>query len=317
MLCHLIVVTGLSGLACDAMPPAATTAVESAAGEQAAGQTTSDSTPLSVNATLLEQLSLERINRARLRPLAEAQGFGIAVDEAIPGQINGTPKQALAMNAALVQSARDHSRDMIARDYFAHDTPEGASPFERMNHAGYLFITAGENLAWRGTTGSIDEVSTVEEQHADLFKDFDIPNRGHRVTMLNGAFREVGIGVVRGIYTKDGKNYDSIMQSQDFGTLQSSPTFVLGVVYDDTNSNGQYDAGEGTGGRLVTLGGASKTTNSAGGYSFAVSQAGTYTLLFAANKTQSLTIKSGSPNIKVDFVDSTWMDVNLGAGLLN
>lgn len=314
----LILATGLWSLACESAPPVIPggTNVGAQPGQNA-GQQNSGTPSASVSVTLLEQLSLERINRARLRPAAEAQSSGIALDEGVPGQIDATPKQPLAMNAALVQTGRSHSQDMIGRDYFAHNTPEGVTPFTRMNDAGYLFVNASENLAWRGSTGSIDDVQIVEQEHTDLFVDTGIDGRGHRVTMLNGAFREVGVGVVRGIFTKDGQNFDSIMQTQDFGTAPQSPTFVLGVVYNDSNANGRYDAGEGTNGSVVTLGDASKTTNSAGGYSFAVGQAGTYTLRFTANRSQELDINTGAPNIKVDFVGGSQIVVNLGVGVLN
>ena len=111
----------------------------------------------SIVATLLEQLSLERINRARLLPAAEATAAGIVIDEGIPGLLDTTPKPAVAMNSTLRQAAIDHSQDMLTRNYFEHDTPEGVTPFERMTNAGYLFNVAGENLAWRGSTAMASE----------------------------------------------------------------------------------------------------------------------------------------------------------------
>lgn len=47
----------------------------------------------------------------------------------------------------LTEVARRHSADMFARGYFAHDTPEGVDPFDRMRAANIRFLTAGENLA--------------------------------------------------------------------------------------------------------------------------------------------------------------------------
>ena len=272
----------------------------------------------SVDASLLEQLSLERINRARLLPATEASMFNITIDEGIPGQLNTTPKPAVTMNADLRAAALIHSRDMLDRDYFAHDTPEGTSPFDRMRTAGYLFAAAGENLAWRGTTGTLDDVQTVDDQHSDLFVDTDIPDRGHRVTMLNEIFREVGISIVTGAFTRDDGTVftDSMMQTQDFGVDPEDPTFVLGVIYNDLNANGQYDYNEGRSGITVQLGTVLRTTNSAGGYSFRVNSPGTYTLTFSGGASRALTIEDGDPNIKIDLIDGTRLDVNLGLGLL-
>ena len=271
------------------------------------------------DATLLEQLSLERINRARLRPGPEAARFGIAIDEGIPGQLDAAPRQAVAMNGTLRSIARRHSEDMLNRNFFEHVNPDGLSPFDRMRNGGYLFTAGGENLAWRGTTGSLDPETTVEGQHVDLFVDTPIPDRGHRVTMLLPPFREVGIAIVRGSFTRssDGTVFsDSIMQTQDYGATPSDNTIVLGVVYADRNENGQYDFGEGVENSTVTLGGIVKSTNRAGGYSFEVFEPNTYELRFASGRTQTVTVQQGDPNIKVDSVDGVLV-TNLGIGLLN
>ncbi len=314
-----LLVVAAGSLACDTMQAGAPLPTNTnASGGNIAGQPTIGTQPTaSPNATVLEQLSLERLNRARLRPGVEAANFGIALDEGIPGQLADGPRQPVAMNAALTSAARQHSQDMLARNYFAHDTPEGVSPFTRMSNAGYLLNAAGENLAWRGTTGALNEINTVETQHADLFIDTDIPDRGHRVTMLNGVFREVGIGVIQGSFTQNGISYNSIMQTQDFGMPPNSPTFVLGVIYNDNNNNGRYDAGEGVASAAVSLGDVVRTANAAGGYSFAVNQSGQYTLQFSGNRSQTLNITRGQPNIKVDLVNSTTIVINFGVGILN
>ncbi|MBN2559730.1 MAG: hypothetical protein JXQ75_02205 [Phycisphaerae bacterium] len=302
---------------CNVAPTGSVPGSGGGSGGGGSGNVTGGSATLSVSASLLEQLSLERINRARLKPGSEAAAAGIAIDEGIPGQLDTTPKPPVALNDELNQSAETHSQDMLDRDYFEHNAPEGVTPFDRMNAAGYVFTAAGENLAWRGTTGPLDEAATVEGQHEDLFVDAGISGRGHRVTMLNDRFREVGIGIVRGNYTQNGTTFDSIMQTQDYGLSVSDNTFVLGVVYNDANNNNLYDYGEGVSSATVTLASVSKTTNAGGGYSFEVLQAGTYTLRFATGQTQLLTIGNGDPNIKVDLVDGTTVIVNLGLGPLN
>ncbi|MFH1418931.1 MAG: CAP domain-containing protein [Planctomycetota bacterium] len=273
----------------------------------------------SIAASLLEQLSLERINRARLKPTAEAAAAGIALNEGVPAgsEMTADPKQPLALNASLNLAAQEHSQDMLTRDYFEHNSLEGTTPFQRITNAGYAYTSAGENLAWRGSTGVLDEVQTVEEEHTDLFVDAGVSDRGHRTTMLNEAFREVGISAMVGSYTDAGTTYNAVMQTQDYGTPPSGSTFVLGVVYTDANANGQYDYGEGSAGADVTLAGVTKNTNVAGGFSFEVSQAGTYTLRFATGHTQTLTIQTGDRNVKVDLVDGLNVVVNLGVGVLN
>jgi len=269
-----------------------------------------------VEATVQEQLALERVNRARLRPAAEAAANNIAIDEGVTGQLNTTPKQAVALNAKLMSAARQHSLDMLNRDFFEHNTPNGTTPFNRMTAAGYVYQTAGENLAWRGTTGTINMNDATEQQHVDLFVDSTVPGRGHRLIMLNGSFREVGIGVLNGDFTRNGTTYDSAMQTQDYGATATVSTFVLGVVYNDSNGNGRYDAGEGTPNSSVTLGTVTKLTNAGGGYGFEVLTAGTYNLRFASGANRDLVIDPGSPNLKVDLVGASNIVVNLGLGPL-
>jgi len=271
--------------------------------------------------SLFEQLALERVNRARLLPGPEAAAGGITINEGLtpPKTLSTIPKQAVAMNPTLRRTAVFHSRDMLNQDYFSHNEPGGASPFDRMRREGFSFIAAGENLAWRGTTGTIDPVATIEMQHDDLFIDTSVPGRGHRLVMLDDRFREVGIGVARGSFRReDGTVFtDSIMQTQDYGTSPSDNTFVLGVVYTDANGNGQYDFGEGTANSRVVLNDQVEFANSAGGYSFRVAGSGAFTLRFASGRTQALSIQPGDPNIKVDFVDGRRVVVNLGLGPLN
>lgn len=264
----------------------------------------------------LEQLMLERINRARLRPGAEAARYGITVDEGIPGLLNTDPKPAVAYNATLALAARRHADDMLARDYFAHVNLLGETPFDRIGDAGYSFAAAGENLAWRGTTAQLDELFTTEQMHVDLFVDEGIPDRGHRKVMLNDDFREVGLSIRSGQYT-DNQNsvpttYNSLMAVQEYAAAAASARyFVLGVVYDDRNSNGQYDFGEGVANSGVTLGSQSVTTSGAGGYTFSVLP-GLFTLTFASGASRELAVID--KNIKVDLANGTRVDINLGLG---
>ena len=79
---------------------------------------------------------------------------------------------------------RKHSSDMFARGYFAHYTPEGESPFDRMNAAGVKYVSAGENLAL---------APTLMLAHNGLMN-----SPGHRANILRPQFGRVGIGIVDG-----------------------------------------------------------------------------------------------------------------------
>ncbi|MBA2524316.1 MAG: CvpA family protein [Pyrinomonadaceae bacterium] len=91
---------------------------------------------------------------------------------------------ALVPDPELTEVARRHSVDMFARGYFAHDTPEGRDPFDRMRAADVRFLTAGENLAL---------ARTVQIAHTGLMN-----SPGHRANILRTEFGRVGIGILDG-----------------------------------------------------------------------------------------------------------------------
>lgn len=101
----------------------------------------------------------------------------------------------VAADPELQTVARAHSRDMFARGYFAHVSPDGNDPFDRMRGAGVKFRTAGENLAL---------AQTLEQAHEGLMK-----SPGHRANILQPQFGRLGIGIL------DGGIY-GLMVSQEF-----------------------------------------------------------------------------------------------------
>jgi uncharacterized protein YkwD len=101
----------------------------------------------------------------------------------------------LTADPELTEVARRHSADMFARGYFAHDTPEGLSPFDRMRDANVKFTTAGENLAL---------APTIPVAHTGLMN-----SPGHRANILRPEFGRVGIGVMDG-------GMRGLMVSQEF-----------------------------------------------------------------------------------------------------
>ena len=56
--------------------------------------------------------------------------------------------QPLFANAKLISAARKHSEDMVVQNYFAHNSLDGRTPFQRMQNEGYSYSTAAENIAY-------------------------------------------------------------------------------------------------------------------------------------------------------------------------
>jgi len=103
--------------------------------------------------------------------------------------------QPLQADPELRKVALAHSADMFRRGYFAHLTPEGKDPFDRMRDAHVRFTLAGENLAL---------AQTLPIAHEGLMN-----SPGHRENILRTGFGRVGIGIL------DGGLY-GIMISQEF-----------------------------------------------------------------------------------------------------
>ena len=226
------------------------------------------------NPTDLEQYMLELINRARQDPVAEGIFLNnlntyYTVDARhrkpefftnLLQEFQSYPvAQPLPFNASLIVAARAHASDMIARNYFAHVTPEGLYPWDRTGAAGYGSTFVGENMHSVGATTS----DNVLYEHYSLMVDYDnLSNAtsplGHRHNIMNPLFGEMGVGIVG--TQANGRTV------QDFG--DDGRSFVLGVVYNDLNHNGFYDPGEGLSGVTITLsiGQHHAITSSSGGY---------------------------------------------------
>ena len=107
----------------------------------------------------------------------------------------------LRYNSALARAAAAHSRDMAARNYFAHNTLGGGSFVSRIQAARYIrpnrAWSVGENLAW-GTGQLGSPAATVDAW---------MRSPGHRHNILSRSFAEIGIGVVavgdKALYTTD------------------------------------------------------------------------------------------------------------------
>ena len=120
------------------------------------------------------------VNSARPRP--ELEAAMLALVNAERAQAGGL--RPLVADTETVDVSRAHSIDMFQRSYFAHVTPEGRTPFDRLRAAGLGYRAAGENLAL---------ARTLDMAHTGLMN-----SPGHRANILNPAFGRLGIGIVDG-----------------------------------------------------------------------------------------------------------------------
>ncbi|NUL05708.1 CAP domain-containing protein [Streptomyces lunaelactis] len=88
----------------------------------------------------------------------------------------------LTSNAKLTEAADDYSDVMARSGVMSHTGPDGSTMSGRVDAAGYLWSTLGENIA-RG------------QSDAAAVMDAWMNSPGHRANILNCSFKEIGIGV--------------------------------------------------------------------------------------------------------------------------
>jgi Ca2+-binding RTX toxin-like protein len=253
-----------------------------------------------------EQYLLELINQARLDPLAKAASLGIDLNQGLaPGTLTGSAKQVLAHNAILSEAAEGHSDWMLANNTFSHAGAGGSSAGDRMAEAGYTFSGAwtwGENLAWYGTTGTVDLASAIVTHDNGLFL-----SPGHRVNLLAEAYREIGIAQVEGAFThSNGITYNASMLTEKFAK-SGSAVFLTGVAYNDSDDDGFYSMGEAEAGLSFSVGPQSTFSAAAGGYELALAAAADVEVqITGVGFDARVSIDLTGGNAKLDVVDRTW-----------
>ncbi|GII90805.1 CAP domain-containing protein [Sinosporangium siamense] len=101
----------------------------------------------------------------------------------------------LRIDRRLVKSARLHSAEMAAYNMFSHESPDGASPWDRMEKAGYR--NGGAENIGRGYTNAREAVQGWME------------SANHRRNILNCRLVAIGVGVAYG--------FGGLWWTQDFG----------------------------------------------------------------------------------------------------
>ena len=89
----------------------------------------------------------------------------------------------LSIDPQLQAAAQAKAEDMVAKNYWSHNTPDGKTPWTFIAAAGYSYDEAGENLAY----GFSSADSTVTGW---------MNSPTHRANILNKDYTQVGFGVV-------------------------------------------------------------------------------------------------------------------------
>ncbi|HEY3380884.1 MAG TPA: CAP domain-containing protein [Vicinamibacterales bacterium] len=95
---------------------------------------------------------------------------------------------ALVASEPLSEVARGHSREMLARNFFDHRTPEGVGPAQRLAQRGLRYDAWAENI-FMSTGGSADP-----SQLASMIVGGWMSSESHRSNILQPDFRFLGVG---------------------------------------------------------------------------------------------------------------------------
>ena len=91
----------------------------------------------------------------------------------------------LKINYSLEISAITKANDMLANNYWAHNSPQGKTPWFFIRSAGYRYRFAGENLA--------EGYNSAETVIAAW-----MVSPSHRANILNRNYKEIGIAIISG-----------------------------------------------------------------------------------------------------------------------
>jgi hypothetical protein len=111
----------------------------------------------------------------------------------------------LRLNATLSQAAAAKAQDMFANDYWAHNSPEGKTPWSFIVGSGYKYTIAGENLAKNFST-SAGVVSAW------------MASPTHKDNIVKPGYQDVGFAVVNG--TLNGEETTLVVQMFGAGGSQ-------------------------------------------------------------------------------------------------
>lgn len=127
----------------------------------------------------------------------------------------------LTTNSHLNAAAQTKADDMVKRNYWSHQTPEGNDPWVFITNQNYAYQKAGENLAY-----GFDNATQVVDGWMN--------SATHRANLLDKDFLEVGFGIANSSnYNQTGPETVVVAmyarpQSSFASVTQNSLTHVLG-----------------------------------------------------------------------------------------
>lgn len=120
----------------------------------------------------------------------------------------------LQLSSRLEEAAEGHCNELITDDYFAHVSPSGETPVDRIRATGYIpdpsvGYVIGENLAW-GTYGLATPQAIVAAW---------IASPGHLANILEAKYTETGLGITAAVPASLAAGAPGATYAQEFGVI--------------------------------------------------------------------------------------------------
>lgn len=124
----------------------------------------------------LEQLMFDLVNESRQNHLARLVGTA-----------------SLGWHAQLAAIARQHSADMLRRQYVDHITPEGITTAQRIQRHQISYMACGENIGVVYGESAQSEQAIYDIHDAFMNQPRSLTN--HRANLLNPLWTHMGVGI--------------------------------------------------------------------------------------------------------------------------
>lgn len=118
----------------------------------------------------------------------------------------------LTISPELTTAANQKANDMFTKNYWAHISPTGTTPWVFITRSGYDYLYAGENLA-----KDFDKSQEVVDAWMN--------SSSHRANLLKPEYTDIGLAVVNGKLN----GQDTTLVVQEFGSKTSKPQTVAAV----------------------------------------------------------------------------------------
>jgi uncharacterized protein YkwD len=118
----------------------------------------------------------------------KSETLAYSTEMSLSGLLSSTNSQrasngagALTLNNQLNAAAQAKANDMVNRDYWSHNTPDGHEPWVFIDAQGYQYTKAGENLAYGFSSSNETVIGWMNSP-------------SHKANLIDKAFTEVGFG---------------------------------------------------------------------------------------------------------------------------